>query len=478
MLSIAGPATASFCDRISRRNMLRIGALGLGGLTLPGLLRADAARAAETAAQTNSQRANSQRANSQQTNSQGRAKSIINIILSGGLSHLDSFDMKPDAPNEIRGTFDPISTNVTGVQVCEHLPRVARHLDKLAVLRSLYGFFNEHKDNQADSGWTSSSLGPIGGRPGMGAVVSKLLGPAAPCPIPSVSMGTKFLYNSALTSPGFLGPRYRDFEPYGIVSQFASAEADKHSDMQKNLRMNLPAPRFRERRSLLGQFEALRRGVASSAAVDSADLYTQKAFDVILSGSLASVLDLTAESAKTREAYGITGDRDEKQNFLLARRLVEAGVRVVSFQFSGWDTHYDNFGELKRKLPQLDVALSGLLADLHDRGLLDETIVMVSTEFGRTPRIAEEGAGRGPGRSHWPSAGCYLLAGGGLRTGQVIGSTNRLGERPEDRPVHLQEVFATIYRQLGIDVETVQLQDTFGRPYYLLEHKKAIHELV
>ncbi|GDY22487.1 hypothetical protein LBMAG56_38340 [Verrucomicrobiota bacterium] len=451
-LSIFSGASGPFCNRMSRRDVLRIGAAGIAGVTLAGLLRSNAVAA-----------------------NGGRAKSIINIILSGGLSHIDTFDMKPGAPREIRGTFEPIRTNLPGVQICEHLPRLAQNLDKLAIVRSMHGFFNEHTDSQASSGWVTRE-----NRPGIGSVVSKLIGPTDRCPVSSVSLSQKPVdVGGPLTSPGFLGPQLKDFEPFPAASPFAFEQIAKAGvSLKDSLRMNLSAEHFTSRKELLDRLDTLCRRADGSDTLVAADAFTQKAFDLILSGAMADALDLTKEPAKTRDAYGIKDGRDDKNIFVMARRLIEAGVRVVSLQYKGWDTHFGNFEALRKDLPGLDMGLSALLCDLKDRGLLEETIVLVSTEFGRTPRVAVERAGELPGRSHWPSAGTYLVAGGGLRMGQVVGSTNRLGEHPEDRPVHLQQLFATIYRQLGIDVDSVQLHDASGRPHYILEHREVIPELI
>lgn len=451
-LSLFSGASGPFCDRMSRRDVLRIGAAGIAGLTLADLLRGNAMAA-----------------------NGGKAKSIINVILSGGLSHIDTFDMKPGAPREIRGTFEPIRTNLPGVQICEHLPRLAQNLDKLAIVRSMHGFFNEHTDSQASSGWVTRE-----NRPGIGSVVSKVLGPTDRCPISSVSLNQKaVVVGGPLTSPGFLGPQLQDFEPFPAESPFAFEKITKAgASLRDSLRMNLSAEHFTARKELLNGLDTLRRRMDDSAAYGAADAFTQKAFDLILSGAMADALDLKKEPAKTRDAYGIKGERDDKNIFIMARRLIEAGVRVVSLQYKGWDTHFGNFEALRKDLPELDMGLSALLCDLKDRGLLDETMVLVSTEFGRTPRVAVERAGELPGRSHWPSAGTYLIAGGGLRMGQVIGSTNRLGEQPEDRPVHLQQLFATIYQQLGVDVDSTQLHDSSGRPHYILEHRDVIPELI
>jgi hypothetical protein len=385
----------------------------------------------------------------------------------GGISHIDSFDLKPDAPSEIRGVFQPIHTNVPGIDICELLPKVAQHADKFSIVRSMHGFFNEHTDSQADSGWPTAAK-----RPGIGAVVSKVLGPSDACPISSVSLGSTFVPRGPLTSPGYLGSEWKDFEPFGLANP--GGQAPKMSD---SLQMNLPKDRFASRTELLSRLESLQQRIEGRSDYSSADAFTRKAMDVVLSGSMAEALDIEKESPRTLAAYGLDDGRNGRQVFLMARRLVEAGVRVVTTAFGAWDTHYDNFGEMKRKLPDLDIGLSGLLSDLHDRGMLEETLVIVTTEFGRTPRV-DAGNGKGPGRSHWPSAGTFLIAGGGTRMGQVVGSTNRLGEMPENDPVHLQEFFATVYRQLGIDVNSVMLHDTAGRPHALVDHRRVVEDLI
>lgn len=423
MLSIEGRSANRFCDQVSRRDVLRIGAMGLGGLTLADVLRSDALAGPS-----------------------GKRRSIINICLPGGPTHMDTFDLKPMAPVEFRGNFRPIDTNVPGMQICELMPKLAQHGDKLVIVRSISDFSNEHTTKQADSGWPEASLRMMGGRPGLGAVVTKVHGPAAGCPLASVAL-------SQFTSPGYLGPTFKDYQPDG--------------EARANLRLRLEEARLYQRKELLSSLDNFRRDTDRSGTMAAADAFTQKAMDVVLSGAIADALDADKEPTKTRESYG------SNRNFLVARRLVEAGVRVVSFTFGGWDTHSQNFDTMKRQLPQLDVGLSALLGDLKERGLLDDTLILISGEFGRTPRV-----NMNAGRDHWPAAGFAVLAGGGLRTGQVIGSTNHLGERPQDRPVRLQQVFATVYRQLGIDVDATQLIDSAGRPQYLVEHRETIHEMV
>ena len=430
MLTVKGSATPSFCDGMQRRSFLKIGAMATGGLTLADLLRLEA-----------------------QAGTAATRKSIINIYLPGGPSHMDTFDLKPDAPAEFRGTFRPIDTNVPGMQICEHMPLLAKMGDKLAIVRSIMDMANEHSSRQSDSGWSEQSLRMMGGRPGLGAVVSKLHGPTAGCPLTSVAL-------SQFTSAGFLGPKYKDYQHEG------SAGA--------NLRRNLDETRLYDRKELLAGLDRFRREADSTGSMVARDTFNQQAMDVVLSGQMHRALDSSTFSAEERKHYGLDQNRgDRNRNFLLARRLVEAGVRVVSFSWGGWDTHSMNFSSLQQQLPALDQGLSSLIRDLDQRGRLNDTLILVSGEFGRTPRINS-----GSGRDHWPAAAFALLAGGGLRTGQVIGSTNRLGERPQDRPVHLQNVFSTIYRQLGLDLEQAQLVDSAGRPQYVLDHREVISELV
>lgn len=422
-----------FCDGVTRRGFLRVGALAAGGLTWSGLLRARAA-----------------------AKEHSPPRSIINIYLPGGPSHIDMFDLKPQAPAEIRGSFRPIPTSVPGMVICEHMPKLARMADRFALIRSITGLREEHRANQSDSGWPESDLQRLGGHPGIGAVIARLQGPRPGCPVAAVALGGH-------TSPGFLGPSYKDFAPDGPG--------------RANLRLRIPQEQLTERRHLLRQLDAFCREADASGMMKAQDRFTQQAMDVVTSTAFAEALDIEREPTASRDQYGTT-DQNTPQGrtngrVLIARRLVEAGVRVVSLSWSGWDTHDNNFTTLKGRLPLLDTVLSALLDDLAQRGLLEQTLVMMSGEFGRTPRINPRA-----GRDHWPAASFMFLAGGGLRTGQVIGSTDRLGAQVQDRPIHLQQIFATVYRQLGIDADTAQLLDGSGRPQYLVEHRDLVSELL
>ena len=423
MLTIDLGRKSRYCDGISRRSMLKIGTLGVAGLTLPNLLRAESAAGVGST-----------------------SKAIINIHLAGGPSHQDMFDLKPDAPREFRGEFNPIKTNVPGIEICEHMPLLAQMADKYAIIRSLVGMFDDHSNYHTQTGFGRNDLRNVGGRPSIGSVVSRLLGPTgsgSPCYI---------AYNDG--PEGFLGPVYKPYRPQG-------------GDLR--LVGGVDETRLSTRTNLLTSLDRIRRNVDASGKMEALDSFTQRAVGVVTSGKVADALDLNKEDAKIRERYG----NEDGRMFLTARRLIEAGVRVVTFDWGGWDTHGDNFNQLRRQLPKLDQAMSSLLKDLGDSGLDKDVTVMMWGEFGRTPRV-----NGGAGRDHWSRVAMGFLAGGGLRTGQAIGSTTAYAEEAKDRPVHLQEVFATLYHNLGIDVERTQLIDPAGRPQYLLELRKPISELV
>lgn len=422
MLTIVGGDKGQFCDRLSRRNFLQVGALGIGGLTLADLLRHEA-----KAGVSNSH------------------KAIINIHLGGGPSHQDMFDLKPDAPREFRGEFNPIKTNVDGLEICEHFPRLATMADKFAVLRSLVGMFDDHSNFHTHTGYGRNDLRNVGGRPSIGSVVSKLLGPTGSGAPPFIS------YNGG--PQGFLGPVYKPYQPQG-------------GDLR--LVGGMTAERLETRTNLLGSLDKLRRDLDASGQMTALDSYTQRAVGVVTSGAVADALDLNKEDKKVRERYGNDGN-----SFLTSRRLIEAGVRVVTFDWGGWDTHGNNFGTLRTQLPKLDQALSALLQDLSDRGLDKDVSVVMWGEFGRTPRV-----NAGAGRDHWSRLSMGFLAGGGMRLGQAIGTSTRYAEDAKDRPVQLQEVFATLYHNMGIDVKTTAITDPAGRPTFLVDKRTPIHELI
>ena len=437
MLNIYGKPVGRFCDGVSRRNFLKIGALGLGGLSLPQLLRAEA-----------------------QSGLRPSHKSVIMIFLPGGPSHQDMFDLKMDAPREIRGEFQPISTSVPGIQICEHLPKMARLMDKCALIRSIVGANGDHYAVQCLTGRDHKNP-PPGGWPSLGSALSKLQGPINPSIPPFVGLSPKMGHMEWADAgqPGFLGVSHAPFKPSGAGKD----------DMVLN---GISLDRLADRRNLLESFDTFRRDVDASGLMNGLDAFNQQAFGVLTSSKLVEALDLSKEDKRVVERYG-KGDpknRDDggpklMEHFLMARRLVEAGARCVTLAFSRWDHHGDNFGALRQDLPLLDQGLSALIEDLHQRGLDKDVSVVVWGEFGRTPTINKDG-----GRDHWPRVSCALLAGGGMKMGQVIGATDRLGGEAIERPVQFGEVFATLYHNLGIDVSKVTVPDLAGRPQYLVEN--------
>jgi hypothetical protein len=415
---------------------LRLGGLALGGLSLPQILRAE---------------------HSQKV--QGDGKGIIMIYLPGGPPHQDMWDIKTDAPSEIRGEFTPIQTKVPGIEICEHFPRLASCADKVTFIRSIVGASGQHHAFQCLTGHDDRGQ-PPGGWPALGSVLSSVYGPKDPAMPPFVGLSPKTGHApwGDNGQPGFLGVANAPFTPAG--------------DGKENLVLNgITLERLRDRRQALAAFDRFRSSIDQSGMMRGLDAFNEQAFGILTSSRLAEALDIEREPVEVRERYGHGEDRLQDDgstrlltNFLLARRLIEAGVRCVTLSFSRWDWHNDNFKQGKRDFPMLDQALSALLEDLDHRGMLENVSVVVWGEFGRTPKINSSA-----GRDHWPQVSCALLAGGGMRHGQVIGATNRLGEYVTQRPVHFQEVFATLYRSLGIDIGQVALPDLQGRPRYLVD---------
>ncbi|MBL9169969.1 MAG: DUF1501 domain-containing protein [Verrucomicrobiales bacterium] len=437
MLTIYGPKQR-FCDGLSRRNFLKIGGLGLGGLSLPQLLRAEAGAGV------------------------GRShKAVIMIFLPGGPSHQDMFDLKTDAPSEVRGAFNPIGTNVPGMQICEHMPRLARMADKYTLIRSMVGAEDNHYAVQCLTGRHARNA-PPGGWPCLGSVLSKLQGPVTKSVPPFVGLSPKMGHApwSDNGRAGFLGIAHAPFEP------------NKGSGKDDMVLNGVTLDRLADRKALLGSFDQLRRDADASGMMEGVDAFNQQAFGILTSSRLLDALDVEKEPARIRDRYG-KGDprnRDDggpklMEHFLVARRLVEMGCRCVTLAFSRWDHHGDNFGALRQDLPLLDQGVSALIQDLHDRGLDQDVSVVVWGEFGRTPVINKDG-----GRDHWPRVACAMVAGGGMRHGQVIGATDRLGGEAVARPVLFGEVFATLYQRLGIDVNQPLLTDLTGRPQFLVDN--------
>ena len=435
----------AFCDGLARRDFLRVGAASLFGVPfgLPHLLRAAAAPAARK-----------------------KELSLIYLFLHGGLSTIDTFDMKPAAPVEFRGEFKPIKSNVAGVQVCEHLPLMARSMDKLALVRSFRHHNSDHgfADHYMLTGYFPKAgfnpgLSPNNQKPAHGAVVSRKLGPRGSVPpyvaLPRMHPSCGAAYLGAAT-PFVIDadPNAPDFAVPDVVPPPA-----------------LAAERLAGRKRLLqavDRFHATGEA-AINASARTVGTFQRKAFELMTSPAAKKAFDIHAEPEKLRDRYG---RNTLGQSCLMARRLVEAGVRAVTIDHSNWDTHESNFSTLKRQLlPWLDSGLSALLADLSDRGMLDSTLVVVTGEFGRTPRINKQA-----GRDHWGPAFTVGLAGGGIPGGTVVGASDARAEKPARDPYGPEDLFATLYRKMGIDPKE-EILTPDGRPVALVNGGRVIKEL-
>jgi hypothetical protein len=434
---ILGRSRRRRCDGVSRRDFLRIGALGGLGLTLPGLLQSEA-------------RAGRHRS---------RAKSVVLVYLGGGLSHHDSFDPKPEAPAEVRGKYGVIDTCVPGLRISEKLPRLATVLNRLTLVRS--GAHNNDHHETATNWVLSGRFGSaFGDYPAIGAVVAHETGFSGKLPgyvaIPSNPSFTWELGKSA-----FLGGRCESFKtgdpnaPGFQVQDVAPAEA-------------LTAKRASRRQALLEAVDDLARTVDGNDQVATYDEFRQRAAAMILSPEARGAFALDQEPASLRDRYGRT---TFGQSCLLARRLVERGVRFITVNHGGWDHHNHIFKNLDIRLPEFDASLSAFLADMHTRGLLADTLVAIFGEFGRSPKINPEG-----GRDHWAPAASLLFAGAGVRGGQVVGSTDRQGGFATRRPVSPADVACTLLDSLGIDPRK-QIHAPDGRPIEILDQGETIKEL-
>lgn len=468
MLRIVGKSFRH-CDGLNRRDFLAAGALTLGGLTLADLLRAEDAAGVGSS-----------------------NKAIINIHLDGGPPQMDMIDLKPSAPQEVRGEFQPISTAIPGFRITELLPRLGAMADRFAFIRSLVGAASRHDAFQCQSGFDAKDMASLGGRPAMGCVVNKLLAtPTDTAPaFVDLMQGRPLARNSA--RPGFLGPSYKPFRPdisdqferpleAGMVNEL-KAKGENYTTSLK-LSGELNAERMDDRTALLKQLDTLRRNVDRSGMMEAADRFNQQAASILLSGRFAEAMDLSSEDpqvvqkytapASTTERFTTADNHFAMRKLLIARRLVEAGVRCVSVSFSDFDTHSSNFPRMRHMLPILDQGITALVSDLHERGMIDDVSIVAWGEFGRSPKINDKG-----GRDHWPRVAMAMLAGGGMKAGQVIGSTDKTAAEADSRPVHYQDVFATLYHNLGVNAKRTTIIDPTGRPQYLLDRGEVIGELV
>jgi uncharacterized protein (DUF1501 family) len=438
-----------------RRLFLRRSGIAVGACALPGLCasRSQAAVAAP-------------------------AKQVIVIFLQGGLSHLDSWDLKPDAPAEYRGEFQSIATSVPGFAISEHMPRLAQRAHQYNVLRSVYHGTPSH---EAAIHWTLTGYDYPGAntttknrnvKPAMGSIISKGLGPTRPglpsyvCVPDRGQLGDRVRFAAAT----YLGMSHDPFES-GMPPNSATAPFPMPPNL--SLAMGIDSQRLQNRLGLLRDLDQLPRALDSSGSMQGLDEFNRQAVELLAHDATRKAFDMSQEPIEVRQRYGNTS---MAQRLVLARRLAETGIHFTLVNFSNnqeWDTHANGFQSLKNtRLPELDQAVSALLDDLDERGLLDTTLVAMFGEFGRTPKINNTA-----GRDHWSNVFSVMLAGGGLRRGQVIGTSTANGENPHDRPVHFNEILATMYRQLGLPSDQV-FHDQLGRPVPVLDDGKPITELL
>lgn len=442
MLDILGSLTKT-CDGVSRRNFLRVGALAAGGLTLADQLALQA-QAAEVGGTT-------------------RRKAVIQVWLAGGPSHIDMYDLKPNAPAEFRGEFREIDTNVPGIRISEHLPLQAAIFDKLAVVRS---GTHTNAGHGMGSQWMLTGYQPTievndNIYPACGSVVARVQGPNQAGMPPYVNLPRRL----GLGNAAYLGASYNPFAP--------DDDPNNLNFQVRNLKLpgRVSVDRLDRRRGLLGELDTVRRDLDTKGDLQGLDKFYRDAMEMITSERAQRAFNIHVEDPKLRDQYG---RNDLGQSCLLARRLVEAGVSYVTIQAGGgWDTHGDNFAQLKNNLlPRYDRAVAALVKDLNDRGLQEDVLVMTFGEFGRTPRI-----NGGAGRDHWPGAMSVLYAGGGLKMGQAIGTTDSRAEYPTSNPASPGCLLSTMYHTLGIDYHQA-FYDQARRPLPILNEGRPIAELI
>ena len=440
MLDISpGSARSRLCNGHSRRDFLRVGALTPLGLSLASLLSFEKAIAGAAA--------------------QSRAKSVILVYLGGGISHHDTFDPKPDAVEEIRGKYKTIPTNVTGLHVTELLPQMAKVMDKVALIRS---GTHENDHHETATNWVLSGRfgSPFGDYPAMGAVVAHETGFSGIVP-PYVAVPKNPSFTWELGKSAWLGGRYESFkcgDPND--ANFKVRDLSKPAEITPQV--------LERRRTLLAAVDQLAARVKGNDQIATYDEFGQKAADMVLSPQAQAAFDIGAEDAKLRDEYG---RHEFGQSCLMARRLVESGVRFVTVNNGGWDHHKKIFESLDKKVPAFDQGFSALIRDLDQRGLLKDTLVVAMGEFGRTPKLNKDA-----GRDHWGRAGSLIFAGAGVQGGRVIGATDKNGAFVTDRPVRPADVCWTIYESLGID-PAKELRTPEGRPVSILAEGGAIKEL-
>jgi hypothetical protein len=448
MLDIILGGKSRNCNGVTRRDVLRVGALTAGGATLAGAFQA---RAADVA-----------------SGKPSNHKSVICFWLDGGPTHMETFDPKPEAPAEYKGPFEAIDTNVPGTQINEFFKKTAQVMDKVSIIRSVH---HNNADHYAASHWmwtgyygsNAARLEPM--YPSIGAIISKThganrFGMPAFVSIPyAKTIGLKPGYQSS----AFLGAAYNPFDTGGDPNR------TNFKVQNVSLPKEVTSGRVMNRKSLLAGLDRLRREADNTGLMEGIDEFNRQAFEMVTGREASKAFDINIEDPRLRDQYG---RNSVGQGALLARRLVEAGVTFVTVHSSGWDNHGNIKGAMNGHGPRMDAAISSLVSDLDQRGMLDEVMILVMGEFGRTPRINEHA-----GRDHWGNVMSVMLGGGGLKGGLVVGASDEKGTRPVKRAVKPAHVLHTIYRQLGIDTHTAHI-DRSGRPIPILGEGEPIRELV
>ncbi len=449
-----------YCDGVSRRSFLQLGVAGMASVGLPQLLHAKEQSAEKTGSTKNT--------------------SVILIWLDGGPSHMDLYDMKPDAPAEYRGIWKPIRSRVPGMDITELFPKQAKITDKFSIVRSLHHDTGDHFA-AGHRMITTKDMGVSGANtdqkfPGIGAIVSREVG-ARQRGVPAY-VGVPSIYSIGIT-PGYwgghmLGAQHNPFQTNNDPNTPAFAVPNL------NLAQGLSVERLEDRRSLVQHFDSTRRSLDRLPEAKAMNKFEREAFEFVSGQAARRAFDINKEDPRLRDRYG---RHTWGQSTLLARRLVEAGSTFVSVLYAGWDHHWDLKVGMERYLPMVDSAVATLFRDLEDRGLLETTLVVLCGEFSRTPKMNDGGNGGAPrsmgtpGRDHWGNSMFCLLGGGGIKGGQIVGSTDRLGTRPHTRPLVPANIHATIYQVLGIDPK-LQLLEPSGRPVQILDNPTPIHELL
>ncbi len=431
---------------MSRRGFMQAGAVAFGGAALANLL-SEEALAGSTAA----------------SSAAAEKRSVIVVYQAGGPSHMETWDLKPNAPIEYRGEFKEIGTSIAGYKVGEYMPNLAKLCHKLAILRSVYHDQTEHDQahHTVMTGYRPTQGAPGNEFPSVGSIVAKELGPRANGMPPYIAAMTSLPCSNA----AYLGVQYNPFQTFG----YPTSPGFRVRNLQ--LPDGVDQARMQRRETMLHQLDDFRREADTSGALDGMDKFTRRAMELVTSPAIRAAFDLNKEPAALREKYG--ANSFGAQSMLLARRLVEAGARFVTVQVDGqWDSHKDNFTAHRKLIPPWDQALATLIEDLDQRGLLDTTLVLIGGEFGRTPKINKDA-----GRDHWPLVYTNVLVGGGIKPGIVLGESDALAEAPKSRPISHQDVLATIYHQLGIDTHQAFFNEAH-RPVEILNYGQPIQEIL